>query len=143
MIEINPFLASHLRWQIQTERDFQLSKAGICLINADLRRFPFNTTYDYIISSLPFTNFPPQMVQELLETIITHLKPGGIFSYIKYIFIGRVKYVFSASNTREKVRKNEEIIAKYTSQYQIKRQAVLANIPPTWVYHWRKMIQSE
>jgi phospholipid N-methyltransferase len=140
LVEINPILVSYLHHQIQVEPLFLTSEARITLVNADLRYFPFNRTYDFIISSLPFTNFPPDVIEEMLTLIMLHLKPGGVFCYIKYIFIGRLKYFFVNSEVRESMQKSQGTIARFAQKYQIDRCAVLSNVPPAWVFCWQKPI---
>jgi hypothetical protein len=36
------------------------------------------------------------------------------------------------------MRRNQAIIKRFADQYQIERRAVLANVPPSWVYYWQK-----
>ncbi|MDX1521381.1 MAG: methyltransferase domain-containing protein [Anaerolineae bacterium] len=138
-VEINPELITHLEKRLAQDPKFQTAEdVTINLINDDIRNLDPSLTYDYIIFSLPLTNFPPAMVQEILERMIDHLKPNGIFSYVKYIFIGRIKFWFSGSHTRDELRDYQRIIDSFTDQYQFERRAVLWNVPPTWVYYWQK-----
>jgi phospholipid N-methyltransferase len=138
IVEINPVLLSYLRQRFEIEPAFKSNGVEVNLINADLCRYSFDKKYDHIISSLPLSNFPPKMVEEILTLVMDRLKPGGIFSYIHYIFIGRIKYLFSDAETRAKTRKYKEIINRFTQQYQVERRAILSNIPPTWIYYWQK-----
>ncbi|MDM8520081.1 methyltransferase domain-containing protein [Anaerolineales bacterium HSG6] len=141
-VEINPDLIRHLYLRFQSEPDFQVANGvDVNLINADLLQFPFNKQYDYIIFSLPMTNFPSQMVEEVLTLMMKYLKPGGVFSYVKYIFIGQVKYMYSRSETKANMKNTQEIIKRFADQYQFDRKVVGANVPPTWVHYWRKPIQ--
>ena len=142
VVEISPDLMAYLQQRFKQEPDFQ-TKPGVEVnfINDDIRNIG-STTYDYIIFSLPLTNFPPIMVQELLNLMTDRLKPGGVFSYVKYIFIGRLKYLFSGSNIRAEMKVKQEIIKCFADQYQLKRRAVLFNVPPTWVYYWQKPIDN-
>ncbi len=137
LVEINPLFVSVLQNRVQTEALFQSHRNRITLINADLRHLPLTRTYDYIVSSLPFANFPPDLMEEVLLVILDHLKPGGIFSFVNYIFIGRLKFL-AGSSTWQNYRKNRTIIERYAQEYQFARRAIVANIPPTWVLYWRK-----
>ncbi|HEY84099.1 MAG TPA: methyltransferase domain-containing protein, partial [Chloroflexi bacterium] len=80
VVEINPNLIAHLRQRLENEAGFQ-PREGVTvnLINDDVRRAATGE-YDYIIFSLPLTNFPPSLVQEILELMMARLKPGGVFS---------------------------------------------------------------
>jgi phospholipid N-methyltransferase len=117
-----------------------VTQAGVTVnfITADVRQLDPAKTYDYIIFSLPLTNFPSPMVEEILTLMMARLKPGGIFSYVHYIFFGRLKYLSSSSAGKATIRRNQAIIKRFADQYQIERRAVLANVPPSWVYYWQK-----
>jgi phospholipid N-methyltransferase len=138
VVEINPELMTHLQERFRQEPIFKTTGVEINFITADIRRVPFSRHYDYIIFSLPLTNFPPGMVQEILNLMIECLKPGGVFSYVKYIFIGRLKHLLSGSTVRAEMTANQKIIEGFASRYQIERRAVLRNFPPAWTYYWQK-----
>jgi len=137
-VEINPTLMAELQQRFQREPIFQVPEVEVQFIRDDVRNLPSENQYDYIIFSLPLTNFPPPMVQELLDLMIGRLKPGGIFSYIKYIFLGRVKYLFSNATVKADTQTNQQIIHTFANRYQIERRTVLWNVPPAWIYYWQK-----
>jgi phospholipid N-methyltransferase len=138
VVEINPQLIAYLQKRFEQDAEFQTQPGvEVNFLCEDLRKIE-PKQYDYIVFSLPLTNFPPKMVQEILDLMIERLKPGGVFSYVKYIFISRFKYLFSGSDVKLKMRTNQEIIQSFADQYQIERRAVIPNIPPTWVYYWQK-----
>jgi phospholipid N-methyltransferase len=138
VVEINTGLLAHLRDRFTHEAGFW-PKPGVTinLINADIRSLAAGQ-YDYIIFSLPLTNFPPELVQEILTLMIHRLKPGGVFSYVRYIFISRFKYLLGNLQTKADMEANQAIIDNFTLRYQIDRRAVIPNVPPTWVYYWQK-----
>ncbi|MCB0093474.1 MAG: class I SAM-dependent methyltransferase, partial [Caldilineaceae bacterium] len=141
VVEISSELTGFLQQRLIDEgllRRSGVASAGldIRLINADLLQFPFDTDYDFIIFSLPLTNFPPDMVAALLAIMMQHLRPGGVFSYVKYIFIGQFKYYLGGAQTRAKMDGNQAIIQDYARQYQFERSVVVANVPSTWVNYW-------
>lgn len=140
-VEISPALTLFLQKRLSQEGLLARTDVDIRLINADLLQFPFDAAYDFIIFSLPLTNFPPDMVAALLEMMVSHLKPGGIFSYVKYIFIGQFKYYLGGAQTRAQMDANQAILQRYAHQYQFDRKVVLANVPPTWVHYWRKPVE--
>jgi len=143
IVEINPKLIAYLQQRFEQEAGFQ-PKPGVEInfINDDIRNIE-PKTYHYIIFSLPLTNFPPSLVQEILDFMIECLEPGGVFSYVKYIFIGRLKYLFSGPPIKASMKSNQNIIKSFADRYQIERRSVLLNVPPTWVFYWRKPIDNE
>lgn len=141
VVEINPKLMTILQQRFKQEVEFQMREGATAnLITDDVRNVAKNRQYDYIVFSLPLTNFPPGMVQEILDLMMRQLKPGGVFSYVHYIFIGRLKYLFSSPDVRAEMWANREIIRSFAEKYQIERRAVLLNVPPSWVYYWQKSV---
>ncbi|MBN1220666.1 MAG: methyltransferase domain-containing protein [Anaerolineae bacterium] len=139
VVEINPKLMATLRRRFELEFGFQTPEdVAVNLITNDVRHVARNHQYDYIVFSLPLTNFPPALVQELLELMMAQLKPGGVFSYVHYIFISRFKYLFGGSTVKAEMQANRQIIGSFAARYQIQRRAVWLNIPPSWVYFWQK-----
>lgn len=139
-VELNTGLLARLQRRLYTEATFA-PRPGVTvnLINADIRSVA-SGQYDYIIFSLPLTNFPPALVEEILSLMMARLKPGGVFSYVKYIFISRLKYWWGNHNIKAGMDANQAIIQSFAARYQINRRAVLRNVPPTWVYYWQKPV---
>lgn len=139
VVEINADLMDYLKNRFKQDPQFHY-EAGVTVnfITDDVRRLDPAKTYDYIIFSLPLTNFPSTMVEEILGLMLTHLKPGGIFSYVHYIFFSRLKYLVSGPAGKANMRRNQAIIKRFATEYQIERRAVLWNVPPSWVYYWQK-----
>jgi phospholipid N-methyltransferase len=139
VVEINPNLMAYLRQRFENEPEFQLQPGiEVSFINDDVRRIEPQPGYDYIISALPLTNFPPALVEEILTLMMNSLKPGGVFSYVKYIFISRFKYLLGGSRVKTEMKETQAIINHFARRYQLEQRAVWLNIPPTWVYYWQK-----
>lgn len=138
IVEINPELMARLQRKFQSLPQFHTDGVAVRFINEDVRNVSFERDYDYIIFSLPLTNFPPGMVQELLDLMMSCLKPGGVFSYVKYIFISRLKSVFGGARLRADMKANQAITHAFAEKYQIERRAVWRNIPPAWAFFWQK-----
>lgn len=138
LIEINQELITYLQQRFQDQARFQASQVQVNFINDDIRNVPLVQPYDFIIFSLPLTNFPPALTEQILDQMMNWLKPGGVFSYVKYIFLGRLKYLFGSSTVKAEMQANQQIIGKFAQTYQIEQRAVLFNVPPAWTYYWRK-----
>ncbi len=138
VVELSPDLMAVLRRRFAIEPKFQ-PRPGVTinLINADIRTIAAGQ-YDYIVFSLPLTNFPPALVEEILGLMINRLKPGGVFSFVKYIFISRFKYLFSPAAAKANMDANLSIIQSFAANYQIAQRTVIFNVPPTWVFYWQK-----
>lgn len=141
MVELNTNLIAYLKKRLAEEAAFQVAPGVKAhLINADLRSLGPGKAYDYIIFSLPLTNFPPPLVDEVLTLMVDRLKPGGVFSYVKYAFISQVKYWLGGRAAHKPMDANQAIIRRFAEQYQIERRLVWPNVPPTWVHYWQKPV---
>ncbi len=138
VVEINPQLMAYLQQRFRQDPCFDAPGVEVRFINDDVRRVPVGEGYDFIIFSLPLTNFPPALVQEILDLMIQQLKPGGVFSYVKYIFVGRLKYLFGSAGVKADMRASQQIINRFAAQYQIERRVVWRNLPPAWTFYWQK-----
>lgn len=137
LIELNPELTSFLQQRLRHDPAFQ-HETNLRLINGNLLHFPLKRQYDFIVCSLPFSNFPPAMVNALMTKMMAQLKSGGVFSYIKYAGLKRLKYAFGTPDIRTSMKEKQTLINRFKRTYQIEQRLVWANFPPTWVYYWRK-----
>lgn len=137
-VEINPQLMDHLRAKVDQLKKNPKQRININLIVDDIRNLSASNRYHHIIFSLPLTNFPPKLTEQILEQMVSHLYSKGTFSYIKYRFVGQLKYFFSNAQTKKQQTTYKEIIRRYTSKYQMNQVPVWRNLPPAWIYHWQK-----
>ncbi|NJN81841.1 MAG: class I SAM-dependent methyltransferase [Caldilineaceae bacterium] len=140
MVEINPALMGYLQARLERANLLARPDVDVRLICADLLAFPLAADYDIVICSLPFSNFPVDLVDGLLAQIIGHLKPGGVFSYVKYAGLGALKRWASSAAGREKIDRKQALFDAYAKTHLLERRLVVRNVPPSWVYYWRKPI---
>lgn len=92
--------------------------------------------YDFIISSLPFTNIPPDVVNKILENYKNSIKDGGVVSYIKHRFLPKGMSFFLFGSKYAEFKKREEFVRTFRrSGKSYKRNTVWRNIIPMFVYH--------
>lgn len=137
-VEINPHLMSYILPKITKLKGDPKHPIDINLIVDDIRNLPASNRYHHIVFSLPLTNFPPKLTEEILAKMVTHLRPGGTFSYIKYRFVGHLKYLLSNDKSQKQYQAYKKIINHYTNKYQVAQVPVWLNLPPAWIYHWQK-----
>ena len=137
-IELNPTLCALLHERLGNSGLLADPSVEVNLINGDLLTFPLDTKYDRIISSLPLTNLPVDFVDLFLAQMMVLLKPGGVFSYVQYAALGKIKYTLGGDSARAVMEQKSAVMDKYTKPYQFERTLVWRNVPPTWVYYWRK-----
>lgn len=141
-IELNPMLCAILQDRLSRNGLLADTSAEVNLINGDLLTFPLDVSYDRIISSLPLTNLPVDFVELFLGRMMALLKPGGVFSYVQYAALGTIKYAFSNAAARATIDKKSAAMLNYANKYQLERTLVWRNVPPTWVFYWRKPIDA-
>jgi hypothetical protein len=78
------------------------------------------------------------MVEDILTIMMDHLQPGGVFSYVRYAGLSRLRHFFGTSSEQAQLCARQSIIDRFAKRYQIGQRLVWANIPPTWVHYWRK-----
>lgn len=128
--EINPHFTQFLERRFETEPSFQKVHPQTSIFTAGIETIPRQPTYNIIISAIPFTNFPPNMVEEFFETYRAILQPGGVLTYIEFAF-GRAMFrVFAKGEEKKRLRAVDEVVKRYVSTYQIKHRFVPLNAPP-------------
>lgn len=129
--EINPDYSAFLARRFEQEAEFKAVKEQVALHTADILEIEKVPQYDYIISAVPFTAFPPTAVSDFFETYRQILKPEGILTYIEFAF-GRhvMKVLTREAAEKERIRAVAHIVDNYVAQYQFKHKFVLLNAPP-------------
>ena len=129
--EINPDYSAFLARRFEQEADFKAVKEQVALHTADILEIEKEPIYDYIISAVPFTAFPPTAVSNFFETYRQILKPDGVLTYIEFAF-GRhiMKVMTREAAEKERIRAVAKIVDKYVMQYQFNHKFVLLNAPP-------------
>lgn len=129
--EINPDYAEFLQRRFGNEPDFQRVKDQCNLFASgieDIERVP---TYDYIISAVPFTVFPPDHVRGFFETYRDILTEDGVLTYIEFAFGRHLMKAFTKKgNERHRLNEIGNIVTSYVSDYQVDHKFVLLNAPP-------------
>jgi phosphatidylethanolamine/phosphatidyl-N-methylethanolamine N-methyltransferase len=82
---------------------------------------------DHIVSGLPFVSLPPQVTQQIIESIAASLRPGGTFTTFQYV----PGYGFPSAVS---FRRN---MARWMHS-QPRVRLVVRNMPPVLVMTWRK-----
>lgn len=142
VIEINSRLAQDIR--LRLERGGLLDQPGIKirLINADLLTHCYDTRYDYIVSTLPFTVFPAAKTRAILQLLTDLLKPSGVFSYIKYLFWYRLNRLFSCAEKAGQINGALSVIKEFDGKFEFHGRIVLMNMPPARVHSLRRPLPS-
>ncbi len=141
LVELNPSLARYLRERFERDPDFSRVRDQVEILEMDVTRLDGAGRFDYIVSAIPFSNLPPEIVGAILLRYRSLLKSGGVLSFIEYAY-GRAARRLGATllgrdDTRAAAEAVERLIASQAEAYEFRRDTVLRNVPPAWVRHWR------
>jgi phosphatidylethanolamine/phosphatidyl-N-methylethanolamine N-methyltransferase len=137
LVERNEEFVGHLRDQLDSLAVFQTARDRIQLVHSSVEDLPEDPPYDLIISGLPLNNFSIELVDRLLAKMQKLLAPGGVLSFFEYVAIRRAKAIVSSRTERERLRGIERALHDLLGEFEIRRDLVLANVPPAWVHHVR------
>lgn len=137
LVERNDQFVAHLRERIATAEPFKSAARQISLLHAAVEDLPDDQQYDLIISGLPLNNFSVTDVERILAKLRSLLALGGTLSFFEYVAIRRVKSLISARSERQRLRDLGRLLHGVLKSTEVRRELVLANVPPAWVHHVR------
>lgn len=134
-VEINSHFINVMQRRLDTE--WQARRDRVQLIHSPVEDLPGEGVYDYIVSGLPFNNFPVGLVRDIFKAYSRLLKPGGTLSYFEYVFVRELKHAFVDHRERRRLYRVGRVVKSYIDAYQIRRESILMNVPPAIVRHLR------
>ena len=137
VFEIDPEFSRLLCRRVKDDPPFQHIRSSVRILNQGIERIERQARYDFIISCLPFTNFQPDMVREILEIYRTILNPGGVASFFEYILLREAGQLLRGAAERRRVAEVGRVVGEYVGRYGYRRNVVIFNIPPAMVHHLR------
>jgi phosphatidylethanolamine/phosphatidyl-N-methylethanolamine N-methyltransferase len=137
LVEANAAFVNRLKHRFATNRLFRTAAPRCRVIHDKVENLPHEPSYDVIVSGLPLNNFEPDDVDLILGAYERLIKPGGIVSFFEYTAVREAKAL--VSNPRERLRLKEvsRVLRRWLTNHELRRDLVLANIPPAWVHHVR------
>jgi phosphatidylethanolamine/phosphatidyl-N-methylethanolamine N-methyltransferase len=137
LVERNQEFVDHLGQRLLATPEVESRRERILLKHASVEELPSNETYDLIISGLPLNNFDVDLVDRLLTKLTRLLAPGGILSFFEYVAVRRAKALVSSPDDRARLEEIARVLGDFLAGMEIRRDLVLANVPPAWVHHVR------
>lgn len=139
--ELNTRFCEYLRQNLPWE-GFQSKGIHCRLHNADVRDIGRDLQYDYVVCGLPFNNFEPELVSEILTVLIDRLATHGVFSYFEYNLSHKFKSKFLKSKDRQRMIRVGQIVRAFIEQHQFGYRQVWLNLPPARARYCRKAARS-
>lgn len=134
-VEVSGHFVNVLRRRLDSE--WRARRDAVQLFHCPVEELPGEGVYDYIISGLPFNNFPVGLVRDIFQAYSRLLKPGGTLSYFEYVFIRELKHPFVDRRERRRLYRVGRVVRQYIDAYQVRRERIFMNVPPAMVRHLR------
>lgn len=134
LVERNDEFVAHLRSRLTNEAEFAAKRDQIALVHSTVEDLPEDAPFDLIISGLPLNNFSVELVDQILTKLGRLLAPSGTLSFFEYVAVRTAKAIVSPRTDRERLRGIASVLGKFL-QGEVRRDLVLANVPPAWVHH--------
>ncbi|MFE5581051.1 class I SAM-dependent methyltransferase [Kitasatospora sp. NPDC056531] len=90
--------------------------------------------YDVIVSGLPFTNFEPTQVRDLLDLYLRLLAPGGELTYFGYLGTTTARTLVSGPRQSAHHRVVARLLRRFEATYGLGERTVWRNLPPARAY---------
>jgi len=136
LVERNDEFVTHLRERLSKIPAAQFAGDRISLVHSPIEDLPNDEPFDVIVSGLPLNNFAVDSVRQILSKLSALLAPGGTLSFFEYVAVRRAKSLVCSTADRARLRGIARVLQDFL-QAEIKRDLVLANVPPAWVHHVR------
>lgn len=143
LVEINPEFADHLRERLRSEPEWQRVAERVTIRTEAIQDFAADDQFDVIVSGLPLNNFSIATVEAILAGLDRLAKPGATVSFFEYIAIRHFKAVVSGSAERTRLRGVAAALEKFLGQRELRRRAIVGNMPPAWAHHVQRGEQIE
>ncbi|MFF9476993.1 class I SAM-dependent methyltransferase [Streptomyces roseolus] len=133
IVEANPRFTPALRDLTEAASHTTSPAPRIQVHTVRVERLNTGVRYDTIISGLPFTNFEPEQVTEIMDRYLELLHPGGTLTYFAYLGTRHARLLAGRTAARRH-RAVEKTLADYHHRYAIGRWTVLRNLPPAHIW---------
>ncbi|MFE7525768.1 class I SAM-dependent methyltransferase [Kitasatospora sp. NPDC057542] len=101
---------------------------------AGARTDEFPERYDVIVSGLPFTNFEPAQVRDILDLYLRLLTPGGELTYFGYLGTTTARTLTSGPRRGARHRAVVRLLRRFEAAYGLGERTAWRNVPPARAY---------
>jgi len=137
LVELNDSFVERLRHRFEADPLFDAAGDRWQIFHCPLQDISREEPYDLIISGLPLNNFSVADVEEILETMVSLLGPGGTLSFFEYIAVRGIRSLVGRRAERERMRGIGRALRVVLGEHEIRRDWIWPNVPPAWVHHVR------
>ncbi|MER5741540.1 methyltransferase domain-containing protein [Streptomyces sp. NPDC002262] len=137
VVEANPKFAQRLRHLTRTHPRLNGSMPQVQVHQSYIQDLRTERRYDLIVSGLPFTNFEPEQVDDIMRQYLSLLHPGGTLTYFAYIGTRRLRTLTSRPAQAARHAAVERVLAGYQHAHATGCWSVWGNLPPAKVWQLR------
>ncbi|HEU4327553.1 MAG TPA: phosphatidylserine decarboxylase [Roseiflexaceae bacterium] len=137
LCELHEPFVEYLRQRFEQDPEFRRVRDQVTIIHGDVTQLDRNQRFDAIVSAIPFTNLPAELVEAILETYRAILSPGGTLTYIEYAYLRTLKGYTQTPEERDRSAAASAVLDRFLARYEFRRDTVVLNVPPAWVHHLR------
>ncbi len=148
--EINPRFIATLKKTLANNPDYIRNKDRVEFFEGPVQNIGAlngRAKFDVIVSSLPFFNFTPELVTEILAQFQSMLVENGSLTFCEYLGTRQIGVLFSNREHRERVKGVEDVIRNWCKTVQgsgkLKRRVAMLNVPPTMTYEYQYLNGSQ
>lgn len=138
LVELNGTFADVLERRFADDASFRRISDRASVHRCAIQEFQGDGQYDFIISGLPFNNFPPELVREIFGVFFRLLSPSGVLSYFEYMYMRPLRRLVSNPAGRRRLDELNVVLSEHLGRHRFRRDWVLVNVPPAWVQHLRR-----
>lgn len=143
LVELNESFVDILKRNFKQDPRYRRVAEQSRIHSCPIQEYQADAPYDFIISGLPFNNFPPELVDEILASYFKLLAPGGTLSYFEYMFVRPIKIAVCKAAEKKRLTALDQTLNAYLKEHGLKKDWVFLNIPPAWVQHLRRPLPRE
>lgn len=149
--EINRSLLTTLKLKLGKNRHYLEHRRRVKFFLGpvqDLRKRRMSGKFDVIVSSLPFSNFTPELVGDILELYEGLLAPGGTITFFEYLGLRKIGSLLQSRRERRRMRAVDAVVKEWrhsVSQLgEVRTEVTLLNFPPalTLEAHYDRRIRT-
>lgn len=139
MCELNSEFVKLLRKRFETREG--TSGPRVRVLEGDVLERA-DAQYDFIISSVPASNLPPEVVQRLLDGLIERLAPGGVLACLHYRGQG-IRSKLAIGKERTRLRQVINVIKTYQHRHGLGKDTVWLSLPPAEIHYLARDPQAQ
>jgi len=135
--EINPVFLAKLKENLDEDPNYHKHKHNVTFFEGpvqDLKITDISCKFDVIVSTLPFLNFDPQTVEEILALYYEFLNGHGVLTFCEYLGIRKLTKTFALSTRRERMKRVDKVLRRWSDKLSrsgsVNTRTSYLNFPP-------------